>query len=71
MPGGYLLYDSTKPMPPSKFRDDINVLGVPFQELANSMEGTIPRERQLLKNIVYLGALCRAARFRARRGRRA
>ncbi|HEX2593567.1 MAG TPA: 2-oxoacid:acceptor oxidoreductase family protein, partial [Rhizomicrobium sp.] len=55
--GGYLLYDSTKPMPPSKFRDDINVLGVPFQQLANSMEGTIPRERQLLKNIVYLGAL--------------
>ncbi len=55
--GGYLLYDSTKPMPPSKFREDINVLGVPFQQLANSMEGTIPRERQLLKNIVYLGAL--------------
>jgi len=55
--GGYLLYDSTKPMPPSKFRDDINVLGIPFQQLANSMEGTIPRERQLLKNIVYLGAL--------------
>jgi 2-oxoglutarate ferredoxin oxidoreductase subunit alpha len=56
-PGGYLLYDSTKPLPASKFRDDINVLGVPFQQLANSMEGTIPRERQLLKNIVYLGAL--------------
>jgi 2-oxoglutarate ferredoxin oxidoreductase subunit alpha len=55
--GGYLLYDSTKPLPPSKFREDVNVLGVPFQQLANSMEGTIPRERQLLKNIVYLGAL--------------
>src|SRR5580658_3902399 len=26
-PGGYLLYDSTKPMPDSKFRDDINVIG--------------------------------------------
>src|SRR5262249_1364781 len=25
-PGGYLLYDSTKPMPASKFRDDINVV---------------------------------------------
>jgi Pyruvate/2-oxoacid:ferredoxin oxidoreductase gamma subunit len=24
-PGGYLFYDSTKPMPPSKFRPDINV----------------------------------------------
>src|ERR1700750_2213649 len=55
--GGYLLFDSHKPMPATKFREDINVLGVPFQQLANSMEGTIPRERQLLKNIVYLGAL--------------
>jgi 2-oxoglutarate ferredoxin oxidoreductase subunit alpha len=63
--GGYLLYDSTKPMPPSKFREDINVLGVPFQQLANSMEGTIPRERQLLKNIVYLGALSALLGFEA------
>ena len=29
-PGGYLFYDSTKPMPTSKFRDDINVIGVPL-----------------------------------------
>ncbi len=29
-PGGYLLYDSTKPMPKSKFRDDITVIGVPL-----------------------------------------
>jgi 2-oxoglutarate ferredoxin oxidoreductase subunit alpha len=28
-PGGYLLYDSSKPMPPARFRDDIHVLGVP------------------------------------------
>src|ERR671927_621866 len=26
-PGGYLFYDSTKPMPPSKFRTDITVIG--------------------------------------------
>src|SRR5262245_65906549 len=25
-PGGYLLYDSTKPLPASKFRPDINVI---------------------------------------------
>ncbi len=56
-PGGYLLYDSTKPMPASKFREDITVLGVPFTALSNTMEGTIPRERQLLKNVIYLGAL--------------
>jgi NADPH-dependent glutamate synthase beta subunit-like oxidoreductase len=29
-PGGYLFYDSTKPMPSSKFREDITVLGVPL-----------------------------------------
>jgi 2-oxoglutarate ferredoxin oxidoreductase subunit alpha len=55
--GGYLLYDSTKPIPASKFRDDITILGVPLTELSNTMDGTIPRERQLLKNVIYLGAL--------------
>jgi 2-oxoglutarate ferredoxin oxidoreductase subunit alpha len=34
-PGGYLFYDSTKPMPPSKFRDDITVIGVPLTEICN------------------------------------
>src|SRR3954465_10096724 len=26
-PGGYLLYDSTRPMPANQFRDDINAIG--------------------------------------------
>jgi 2-oxoglutarate/2-oxoacid ferredoxin oxidoreductase subunit alpha len=56
-PGGYMLYDSTKPLTGQKLRSDITIMGVPFTALANSMEGTIPRERQLLKNIVYVGAL--------------
>src|SRR6187397_990941 len=34
--GGYLFYDSTRPMPPSKFRDDVNVIGMPLTELANA-----------------------------------
>jgi 2-oxoglutarate ferredoxin oxidoreductase subunit alpha len=55
-PGGYLLYDSTKPMPKSKFRDDINVIGVPLTAITNSTY-TDPRQRQLFKNIIYLGAL--------------
>ena len=55
-PGGYLLYDSSKPLPPSKFRDDVHVLGVPLTELA-ATRYTDPRERQLLKNIVYVGVL--------------
>ena len=56
VPGGYLFYDSTKPMPPSKFRGDITVLGVPLTEMTNKAY-TQTRERQLFKNIVYLGAL--------------
>ena len=55
-PGGYLLYDSTKPVPPSKLRDDINVVGVPLTEICNR-EYSDPRQRQLFKNIMYVGAL--------------
>jgi 2-oxoglutarate ferredoxin oxidoreductase subunit alpha len=55
-PGGYLFYDSTKPMPPSKFRTDINVIGMPLTEICNR-EYKDPRQRQLFKNIVYVGAL--------------
>jgi 2-oxoglutarate ferredoxin oxidoreductase subunit alpha len=55
-PGGYLFYDSTKPMPKSKFRDDINVVGMPLTEITNATY-TDPRERQLFKNIIYVGAL--------------
>ncbi len=54
--GGYLLYDSTKALPQSRFRDDITVLGVPLTELC-SREYTDPRQRQLFKNIMYVGAL--------------
>jgi 2-oxoglutarate/2-oxoacid ferredoxin oxidoreductase subunit alpha len=56
VPGGYLFYDNTKPMPPSKFRDDIVVLGVPLTEMTN-VAYSDPRQRQLFKNIVGLGSL--------------
>src|SRR5262245_34560907 len=55
-PGGYLLYDSTKPLPSSKFRDDINVIAVPLTAICNK-EYSDPRQRQLFKNIIYIGAL--------------
>jgi 2-oxoglutarate ferredoxin oxidoreductase subunit alpha len=55
-PGGYLFYDSTKPMPASRFRDDINVIGAPLTEICNRTY-TDTRQRQLFKNIIYLGAL--------------
>jgi len=56
LPGGYLFYDSSKPMPKSKFRDDVNVIGVPLTEICNRTY-TDPRQRQLFKNIIYVGAL--------------
>ena len=55
-PGGYLFYDNSKPMPESKFRKDINVVGVPLTEMCNRTYSD-PRQRQLFKNIVYVGAL--------------
>ncbi|MHB1360299.1 MAG: 2-oxoacid:acceptor oxidoreductase subunit alpha [Rhodocyclaceae bacterium] len=55
-PGGYLLYDSTKNLPRSRFRSDVVVLGLPLTELCNS-EYTDPRQRLLFKNIMYVGAL--------------
>ena len=55
-PGGYLFYDSTKPLPASKFRDDITVIGMPLTEICNRTY-TDSRQRQLFKNIIYVGAL--------------
>ncbi|MEQ1819598.1 MAG: 2-oxoacid:acceptor oxidoreductase subunit alpha, partial [Terricaulis sp.] len=55
-PGGYLLYDSSKPLPASKFRDDITIIGAPLTELI-AAEFTDPRQRQLFKNICYVGVL--------------
>src|SRR6188472_1347766 len=55
-PGGYLLYDSTRPMPASRFRDDINVIGAPLTEICNRTYDDM-RQRQLFKNIIYLGVL--------------
>ncbi|MBM3758342.1 MAG: 2-oxoacid:acceptor oxidoreductase subunit alpha, partial [Acidobacteria bacterium] len=54
--GGYLFYDSTKPLPAAKFRDDVNVIGMPLTQLCNR-KYTDARQRQLFKNIIYVGAL--------------
>src|SRR5246127_2883096 len=56
-PGGYLLYDCTKPLPTSKCRDDITVIGFPLTAICNR-EYSDARQRQLFKKIVYVGALC-------------
>ncbi|MBZ0087211.1 MAG: 2-oxoacid:acceptor oxidoreductase subunit alpha [Thermomonas sp.] len=55
-PGGYLFHDSSKPLPASKFRDDITVIGMPLTAICNATYAD-PRQRQLFKNIMYVGAL--------------
>jgi 2-oxoglutarate ferredoxin oxidoreductase subunit alpha len=55
-PGGYLFYDNSKPLNRAKFRDDITAIGVPLTDIANRTWDD-PRQRQLFKNIMYLGAL--------------
>ncbi|MBV9569421.1 MAG: 2-oxoacid:acceptor oxidoreductase subunit alpha [Hyphomicrobiales bacterium] len=54
--GGYLFYDSSRPIPSSKFRDDITIIGMPLTQICNK-EYSDPRQRQLFKNIIYVGAL--------------
>ncbi len=54
--GGYLFYDSTKPIPLDRFRPDITVIGVPLTAMCNEAY-ELPRERQLFKNTIYVGAL--------------
>ena len=55
-PGGYLFYDSSRPIPSSRFREDITVIGMPLTQICNR-EYSDPRQRQLFKNIIYVGAL--------------
>jgi len=54
--GGYLFYDSTKPLPASRLRTDVTALGIPLTAICNTTY-TDARQRQLFKNIIYLGAL--------------
>src|SRR6185503_12271755 len=61
-PGGYLLYDSSKPLPASKFRDDITIIGAPLTELI-AAQFADPRQRQLFKNICYVGVLAQLLGF--------
>ncbi|SHO48489.1 2-oxoacid:acceptor oxidoreductase subunit alpha [Desulfopila aestuarii] len=54
--GGYFFYDSTRVLPDECQRTDITVLGMPLTELCNEAFEN-PKLRQLLKNIIYVGAL--------------
>jgi len=55
-PGGYFLFDSSKPLPEEFRRDDVTVIGVPMTLLCNEAFDN-PKMRPLLKNIIYVGAL--------------
>ena len=54
--GGYLLYDSSWPLDDSLIREGITILGVPFGKMCvEAFEKD--RDRTLLRNIAYVGAL--------------
>jgi 2-oxoglutarate ferredoxin oxidoreductase subunit alpha len=55
-PGGYFVYDNTKNLHKEFIRKDVHYIGIPMTGMC--MEHfTDPRHRQLLKNIIYVGAL--------------
>lgn len=56
LPGGYFIYDSTKSLDPRLMRKDIHFIGIPLSAMC-MREYEDPRQRQLFKNIIYVGAL--------------
>ena len=55
-PGGYLLYDNSKPLAKALKRDDIHEIAIPIASMMLP-EFTDPEQRSLFKNIAYLGAI--------------
>ena len=55
-PGGYLLYDNSKPLAKALKRDDIHEIAIPISSMMLP-EFSDPKQRSLFKNIAYLGAL--------------
>jgi len=60
--GGWLLYDSTWPLDGRLVRPDVTYLGIPLAELCNAQFSGM-RERILMKNIAYVGALAALLRM--------
>ena len=54
--GGWLMFDSSWPLDEKLHRPDVTCLGVPLAELCNAAFKGV-RERILMKNIAYAGAL--------------
>ncbi|GAB3277217.1 2-oxoacid:acceptor oxidoreductase subunit alpha [Parahaliea aestuarii] len=55
-PGGYFIYDDTKPLDLRLIRNDVNIIGLPLTRICNEQYSD-PRQRQLFKNVIYVGAL--------------
>lgn len=55
-PGGYFIYDNSKKLHDEFIREDIHYIGIPMMQLSMSAYKD-PRQRQLFKNIIYVGAL--------------
>jgi 2-oxoglutarate ferredoxin oxidoreductase subunit alpha len=55
-PGGYFFYDNSYPLDFKLIRDDVHYIGLPLTDITNT-NFTDPRQRQLFKNIIYVGAL--------------
>jgi 2-oxoglutarate/2-oxoacid ferredoxin oxidoreductase subunit alpha len=54
--GGYVIYDSTRPLDEALLRDDVTFFGIPFAGMClENFKGA--RVRILMKNIAYVGAL--------------
>ena len=56
LPGGYCVYDASKPLPSEAMREDVRMIGVPLMNMC-IQEYHDPRQRQLFKNVIYIGAL--------------
>jgi 2-oxoglutarate/2-oxoacid ferredoxin oxidoreductase subunit alpha len=54
--GGWLMYDSSWPLDQRLVRPDVTYLGIPLADLCNAQFSGM-RERILMKNIAYAGAL--------------
>ncbi len=54
--GGYFIHDNTKPLDLRMMRNDIEFIGLPLTQMCLT-EYKDARQRQLFKNIIYVGAL--------------
>ncbi|MGJ8664032.1 MAG: 2-oxoacid:acceptor oxidoreductase family protein, partial [Marinicella sp.] len=54
LPGGYFFYDSSKRLPDTFIRQDVVNIGIPLTHICNE-NYTDPRQRQIFKNIIYVG----------------